>query len=360
MKVSNLLSVNAWAAWREGILTSIISEQMETESFLNAYIFLPIKGLKNRHSVISLDFASLYPSLIMTYNLLPDKIILSQKHADSLKKSGKKLYEINFKFNDHDILTWSIEHNNIPEEKNKKEDMELVIGLIGKGLLLLEVIKQEVKIIKRGSLIGIVQSLPINIKHMIIRTPVQVLESKDKVLLLGNDWLQKVHANIDWKKEQLSIFHKGRTVTIPVAFTKNIVKQPSESEEEEEEEYIDEYEEELLLESEGYYLSSKINYLKEHEDEDNPALFLAQAESRSDEWNTSKDLHLGQTDIGRTNKSIEKLFRSLKLETNGEDLQELTSIIIKLSPSFMNNAITLKDQVKELFKQLKRVFARNN
>ena len=41
----------------------------------------------------------------MTYNFLLDKIILSQKHVDSLKESGKKLHEINFKFNDHDILT---------------------------------------------------------------------------------------------------------------------------------------------------------------------------------------------------------------------------------------------------------------
>ncbi|RIA82355.1 hypothetical protein C1645_835476 [Glomus cerebriforme] len=43
-----------------------------------------------------------------------------------------------------------------------------------------------------------------------------------------------------------------------------------------------------------------------------------------------------------------------------EDLQELTPIIIKLPFPFMNNAITLKDQVKELFKQLKRTFVRNN
>ncbi|CAI2196755.1 4968_t:CDS:2, partial [Funneliformis geosporum] len=62
MKVSNLLSANAW---REGILTSTISERMETESFP--------------------DFASLYPSLIMTYNLSPDKIILSRKRAESLR-----------------------------------------------------------------------------------------------------------------------------------------------------------------------------------------------------------------------------------------------------------------------------------
>jgi hypothetical protein len=53
----------------------------------------------------------------MTYNLSPDKIILSQKHAESLRDSGKRLHEINFKFNDNNVLAWSIEHNNIPEEK---------------------------------------------------------------------------------------------------------------------------------------------------------------------------------------------------------------------------------------------------
>ena len=60
MKVSNLLSASAW---REGILTSTISDQTEIKSFLGAYIFLPIKRLKNRHPVTGLDFASLYSSL---------------------------------------------------------------------------------------------------------------------------------------------------------------------------------------------------------------------------------------------------------------------------------------------------------
>ena len=74
MKVSNLLSASAW---REGVLTSTISERMETESFPDAYVFPPIKGLENRRPITGLDFGSLYPSLIMTYNLSPDKIILS-------------------------------------------------------------------------------------------------------------------------------------------------------------------------------------------------------------------------------------------------------------------------------------------
>ncbi|CAI2198462.1 1845_t:CDS:2, partial [Funneliformis geosporum] len=81
---------------------------------------------------LGVNFASLYPSLIMTYNLSPDKMILSQEHAESLKKSGKKLHEINFKFNDK-------ETSHLFERK--KEDMKLVIGLMGKDLLLSEVIE---------------------------------------------------------------------------------------------------------------------------------------------------------------------------------------------------------------------------
>src|SRR6266542_3848569 len=97
MKVRNLLSAGTW---QKRILTStILCEQTETEKYPRAYVFSSVKGLENRRPVISLDFASLYLSLIMTYNLSPDKIILSQEHADSLKKCGKKLYEINFKFN---------------------------------------------------------------------------------------------------------------------------------------------------------------------------------------------------------------------------------------------------------------------
>ncbi|RIA98436.1 hypothetical protein C1645_812689 [Glomus cerebriforme] len=108
IKVHNLLSARAW---QEGILTSTIPcEQMEIEKYPGAYVFLPVKGLKNRRPVTGLDFASLYPSLIN--NLLPNKIILSREHAESLKESGKKLHKINFKFNGHDVFACSIEHEN--------------------------------------------------------------------------------------------------------------------------------------------------------------------------------------------------------------------------------------------------------
>ncbi|CAI2194339.1 250_t:CDS:1, partial [Funneliformis geosporum] len=115
MKVRNLLSAGAW---QEGILTSTIPcEQTEAGKYPGAYVFPPVKGLENRRPVTGLDFASLYPSLIMTYNLSPDKIILSRERAESLKESGKKLHEIKFKFNGRDVLAWSIEHENQAEMK---------------------------------------------------------------------------------------------------------------------------------------------------------------------------------------------------------------------------------------------------
>ncbi|PKY58554.1 hypothetical protein RhiirA4_429792 [Rhizophagus irregularis] len=77
MKVRNLLNAGAW---QEAILTSTIPcEQTETGKYLGAYVFPP--------------------------------------RAESLKESGKKLHEINFKFNGRDVLAWSIEHENQAEMK---------------------------------------------------------------------------------------------------------------------------------------------------------------------------------------------------------------------------------------------------
>ena len=53
----------------------------------------------------------------MTYNLSPDKIILSREEAINVIRSGKKIHMIKFLFNGQTIEVWSIRHNNIPEEK---------------------------------------------------------------------------------------------------------------------------------------------------------------------------------------------------------------------------------------------------
>ncbi|CAG8562635.1 1013_t:CDS:2 [Cetraspora pellucida] len=92
MKVCNLLGAEAWSS---NILCSMIAlKNTESVKYSRAYIIIPIKGFKNKRLVTGLDFSSLYPSLIITYNLSLDKIILSRKET------------IN-----------SIHHNNISEEK---------------------------------------------------------------------------------------------------------------------------------------------------------------------------------------------------------------------------------------------------
>ncbi|RGB22455.1 hypothetical protein C1646_776070, partial [Rhizophagus diaphanus] len=165
MKVCNLLSASAW---QRRILTSMISsQQTETGKYPEAYIYPPVKGLENRRLVTGLDFTSLYLNLIITYNLSPDKIILSQEHAVSVEQSDKKLHKIEFLFNNNPQRAWSVQHNNISEEKGlytsvleylsgkrnemkkrlaplkeKKEDMDLVISSMGKSLSLSEAIEQ--------------------------------------------------------------------------------------------------------------------------------------------------------------------------------------------------------------------------
>jgi DNA polymerase elongation subunit (family B) len=112
MKVCNLLGEEAWK--RDILITMIRSNEKDPRSFPGAYVFPPIKGLENKRPVTGLDFASLYPSLIMTYNLSPEKIILSREEANTIKEV---LHKIEFPSRDQTIHAWSVRHGNKTEKK---------------------------------------------------------------------------------------------------------------------------------------------------------------------------------------------------------------------------------------------------
>ncbi|CAG8481362.1 2623_t:CDS:2 [Cetraspora pellucida] len=116
MKVCNLLGAEAWSS--NMLCSMIASENTEYSKYPGAYVITLIKSLENKCLVTGLDFASLYPSLIMTYNLSPDKIILSYKEMINVIRSRKKIYIIKFLFNSQTIEAWFIHHNNISEEKD--------------------------------------------------------------------------------------------------------------------------------------------------------------------------------------------------------------------------------------------------
>ena len=114
MKVCNMLI--AYAIRKGMVCSNITREVKETGKYPGAWVFDPEKGLENKRPVTGLDAQSLYPSIIMTYNLSPEKILLTEEEAEYWKARGRKLHYIEFMFNGRQIRGWSIRHNNVKED----------------------------------------------------------------------------------------------------------------------------------------------------------------------------------------------------------------------------------------------------
>ncbi|CAI2163080.1 15329_t:CDS:2 [Funneliformis geosporum] len=80
IKIRHLLS--AYAVKRDIIFSMKIYENIKKGKYPDTYVFLPKKGIEKERPVTGLNFTFLYPSLIMIYNLSPEKFILSLKDAD--------------------------------------------------------------------------------------------------------------------------------------------------------------------------------------------------------------------------------------------------------------------------------------
>ena len=72
----------------------------------------------------------------------------------------------------------------------------------------------------RTKSLGVATQVPITIGKMNILTSFQVLESRDEILILGNEWLQKNQAIMNWKQSTLILQDGQRISRIPVTFTK--------------------------------------------------------------------------------------------------------------------------------------------
>jgi DNA polymerase elongation subunit (family B) len=72
--------------------------------------------------ITGLDFSSLYPSLIMTYNLSPEYMIVSKAYARELDRRGVKLHKIKFVMGGVIYRGWSVAHENAidPADPNNK------------------------------------------------------------------------------------------------------------------------------------------------------------------------------------------------------------------------------------------------
>ena len=87
-----------------------------------------LKEFPTKRAVSGLDFSSLYPSLIMAYNLSPEYLILDRKYKEEIENKGYNLHNIKFEYKyenylkekcKKDIIGWTVRHN----EENKENSM---------------------------------------------------------------------------------------------------------------------------------------------------------------------------------------------------------------------------------------------
>ncbi len=78
-----------------------------------------------KYPINGLDYSSLYPSLIMTYNLSPEYLILDKESKDEIKE--KEMYNINFEYKYENYLGekkikyiegWTVRHDESKEQTN--------------------------------------------------------------------------------------------------------------------------------------------------------------------------------------------------------------------------------------------------
>jgi hypothetical protein len=78
--------------------------------------------------------------------------------------------------------------------------------------------------------LGRIKDFPIEVDGNVIPTDVEVMETDAYYLLLGNDWMMKAGASYDWKKQELTLNWRNRTIKTSAKCTRE--DQSDESEEE--------------------------------------------------------------------------------------------------------------------------------
>jgi len=80
--------------------------------------------------VTGLDFSSLYPSIIMAYNLSPEKFVESPAEAKKLEIEGYTLHHTEFQFGGQKIQGWFVRHDGV--ERNYGLYPSILVDLFNK------------------------------------------------------------------------------------------------------------------------------------------------------------------------------------------------------------------------------------
>lgn len=99
----------------EAIDSNTLDLEMKMPKPVHEYMCYMMSN-ENQYPVSGLDYSSLYPSIIMTYNISPETLVTDEKYAKYLTSIGINMFYITFKFLGRDFHAWFKQHNNDPNE----------------------------------------------------------------------------------------------------------------------------------------------------------------------------------------------------------------------------------------------------
>jgi DNA polymerase elongation subunit (family B) len=123
MKVRNLLAAQAHD---RDIAFSHIKKIDENEikgQYPGALVFYPKRGWHDILPITGLDFSSLYPSLMMAYNLSPEMLVRTEEQKNALELQGYTLHEIKFMFGGELQHGWFVRHNNVMVRNSQRKNI---------------------------------------------------------------------------------------------------------------------------------------------------------------------------------------------------------------------------------------------
>lgn len=114
-RVGNMLAAHAGRAGLACTLRSNdVADHEKGLKYEGAYVIPPRKGLYRDRPITGLDFASLYPSIIMAYNLSPERYIPTAAEAERLRPGlearGLGLHEVSFEYDGRPVRSWFARH----------------------------------------------------------------------------------------------------------------------------------------------------------------------------------------------------------------------------------------------------------
>ena len=176
--------------------------------------------------------------------------------------------------------------------------------------------------------LGEIIDFPLEVKGIEFVHNIQVIDSADEILLLGNDWLSKVKANLDYESRIFTFCKGSKRISLPIQITRGSL--PRVYEDSQDEYDSEEYEDEDDLEESPVYFSDFSDYsdtfediddlefnpwlnhtpdiepeLEETEEFDNPAVYLANVASKEE----VPTLNLGPLD-----EHQQRLFQKLMMD----------------------------------------------